>query len=1064
MSLRTEEDLPYSRSTQLTPVKSVKSSGRKALDSLTYNFAMGTMNSGKRVATSLSSLPSRSDHSNTSEAGYCKNLFLMTVHNNFSIDDKYEPLITAGHNMSSYALEAENQELRAHVVKVALQLDKIIRGDIGMESSRNSVAYNTFFDRSHNPLEREFNSTYQALDETLDEYNQLANRIKQTNDPLYIASLAMRTDKVKAQIIKVEKETKRLLKSADVDEKAIIDIETGKKTPETFKEANENALKLSKAQRKLEMLQSKNDTFAREREIKEERLKELDEICENLENIEKYYFDKEVTEEPIIEYQSAAVEVREEAFQSYEKQLEETNEKYYRGQTMEDIESLLVRNAEDRAHLNRLDDIVKDQRELMNDIIARNKSKSEHEIRIIMSRTLEEWDELERNEMEKHSRKSSSKSERVLSTPPSLRSSGEDNLKSDKKNKKVVFSHVIREESEELLANDSPQILEESNKISPRSNKNRILIRKVDIRLNDKRETEEKLTQEEKPQIIKYMFAKPEAQLSQEEKVEIEYFLQNNEEMMETSQESKYEPNRNLLLDLDGVIHEDETEDNNSAKVEEKLSIKPDDSLAVEILESTENVELVEKAVSPREAGSAKVEAQVVEKAEELEVVELDQDLKVEELNAEEVVQEKKEETKIVPQEVQEIIENLIKAAEDQLIETLEKVTEPETVEELPAEISTKPVFFRRSSKSKVPNLGKVILNQNTESNDESGAVTSKTNEEVAKIQSEPITAEIKEQVLALSVQFEGVAAAEACAEAQTAERSVGKTHEENTSQSICTQGEVQAEDCPVDKTSENVLEEEQKPTEELVLPECAVPTQRAQVIMRDASVGTIDLEDEDEYLENDFMSNRESQISSQEGINTVNETVFSEARTIYMATGFGSTGRVNKLRMGSTQDLMGTVTSGISTAEEREEQERRRLQKQRDQIKTNLLESNRTMRSSNRGTFGPRPHLVSRGIGGADEVNTVYEAPEDSWTESSAWEYSEREGSVTDGSIMGSILVKPTKVSIAIGTDGYFDPDQSLGGEQEAEDENVLNKKRLVVKKRLMGKGIGSLFSGVDV
>ena len=1014
---------------------------------------MGTMGTVGRAVTSLSSLPSRSDNSNISEAGYCKNLFLIVVINNSSIDDKFEPLITAGHNMSSYALEAENQELRAHVAKMTLQLDKIRRGDNSMESSRNSLQYNTFFDRTHNPLEREFNSTYQTLDETLAEFNQLATRIKQTNDPLYIASLAMRTEKVKAQTIKVQKETNKLLKSADVDEKVIIDIESGKKAPEALKEANENALKLSKAQRKLEILQSKNDTFTKEREIKEERLKELDEICANLENIEKYYFDKEASEEPKVEYQSAAVEVREETFQSYEKQLEETNEKYYRAQIADDIESLLVRSAQDRDHLKRLDDVVKEQRELMNDIIGRNKSKSEREIKIIMSRTLEEWEELERKEMEKHSRKSSSKSERVLSTPPSLRSSGEDNLKSDKKNKKVVFSHVIREESEELIANDSPQILEESNKISPRTNKNRILIRKVDIRLNEKRETEEKITQEEKPQIIKYMFAKP--QLPQEEKVEVECFVQDTEEIMETTQESKYEPNRNLLLDLDNVIQEDEKEDNNSAKVEvitsERLSIKAEESLAVEILESTENVELAEGVVAQREAGLSKVETEVVEKSEEIEVVELDQDLKVEEMNVEEVVQEKKEEVDIVSQEVEEVVENLIKAVEDQQIETSENVTESEIVE-VPAEISTKPVFFKRSSKAKVPNFGKAILNQNTETSEEQGAMTSKTSEEVVNIQSEPVTAEMKEQVLAVSVQFVGVAAAEAYAEAQTTERSVGKVNEGNLSQSVCTQEEVQAEDRPVDKTSENVSqEEEQKPTEELVLPDCAIPTKKAQVIMRDASVGTLELEDEDEYLENDFMSNAESQISSQEGINTINETVFSEAKTIYMATGFGSTGRVNKLRMGNTQDLMGTVTSGISTAEEREEQERRRLQKQRDQIKTNLLDTNRTMRSSGRGAFGPRPNLVSKGVGGTDEVNTVYEAPEDSWTESSAWEYSEREGSVTDGSIMGSILVKPTKVSIAIGTDGYFDPDQSLGGEQEVEEEKTLNKKRLVVKKKLM-------------
>lgn len=1011
------------------------------MDSLTYNFAMNTVGTAKRAVTSLSSLPSQSNQSYVSDNSYCKHS-LIVIDDNLFIDGKFEPLITANHTMSSYALEAENQELRAHITKMVSQLDKITRGSNSLENTRNSLAYNTFNTHQFNPLDRELFSANQMFEDTLAEFNNLATRLKQVNDPIYVAEIAKRTEKTKAQAIKVQKETEKAMKAADVDEKVLKAIESGKREPFLLQEANEISSKCAKAQRKLESLQDKNSNFSLEKEIKEERLKELEDICENLESIERYYFGREAVESPKVdEYISAAVEVHAEAYLGYELQVHQTNDKYYKAQLVEDIESLTVENAQEREHLERLDNIVKEQRELINEIIAENRSKSEREIKAIMGRTLEDWEEIERREAEEEALRYelSQRSRRGLSTPPSLSSTDGDGFK---KTKKVVFSHVIREESE---ATDSPQIA--FNKASVNADAAKILIKENDIKLDDeKREVVDSMTKEEKVQIAKFLLN---GESSEQEKTKTAPIMEEGAEMKEEGQ--------NEPLDLDGA-HKDETEevkDNSTTKIEltasHKASVSIEEGMVMDILETTvtaataaatqndvDMIMVAEKIPTPKQNESTEVKVEEVapedEKEKTVQTVVVDaEELKVEEVSVEGA------------QEGQEAVEQPKTEEQVQTVDQQTGAEEEEKIQEEPsAGINSKPVF-KRSIRTKSPKL----------------AEAQKTTADNGEQTEEAMFAEKKDGVAEVSVQAGDGVAVEVLAERQATEKTIG-AGEEVVSQRFCTDevGVQAGTSAIIGEIS--VVEDgpSEKEKEELVLPECMMTTKTvAPVATKDASVGTIELEEDDEYNRSDFFSVGESQISSFKESKTFNQTAFSVQRTTFNNTGFGSTGRINKLRMGTNQDLVNTLSSRKTLSEKKEEEEKIKLEKQREQIKKKLFTSNK--RPQSRGRYITKGNQVSKGCG-PDEVNTVHERVDDSMTASSAWEYS-RDASMTNGSmtIMASIMVmKPKKVSIAVGTDGYFDPDMSLGGEHEVEEHQTINKKRVPIKKKLMAKGAGNFFN----
>jgi len=351
------------------------------------------------------------------------------------------------------------------------------------------------------------------LEDTIAEYNYLSHRLVEIRDPMYKLKLSEEKERIREQVVRAKRAMNRLRRMTSEDQKDIHAIEEGKKNPEILKEANDKLLEISRMKKKLQRLQIKNRAFSTEREVKEERERELEEQYKNLQDINMYYFGGQILENTDIKItQKADFEVEE-----YNKtnSVEDTRKKYYKDQLKRDIESLVVQNKQYRENLERLDDMIKDQRKMMYEMIEEANIGKNARVKAVLEKN--DWMAEELDEgIERVSEPGYNAIGTVVMTEITERD--EENLESGQLNfgryslapssgcyNKDLSAEIRRLEEryvkgEEVLLKDrvleastnSFRDMKASNAESSTSSKNRILIRKVDLKTDRKREVEEK--------------------------------------------------------------------------------------------------------------------------------------------------------------------------------------------------------------------------------------------------------------------------------------------------------------------------------------------------------------------------------------------------------------------------------------------------------------------------------------------------------------------------------------------------------------------------------------------
>lgn len=420
--------------------------------------------------------------------------------------------------MSVEAITAENKELMAQIGIIKAEMNKYL-GHSHFGESKNPLLNNTLSKRP-DITAKKVPKVERELDETIAEYEYLSKRLVEIRDPMYMLSLNEKKAKIMDQTIRAKRAINRLRRMAAEDRKDIHAIEQGHKKSEILQEANDKMIEVSRIQRKVDQLKIKNKAFEREREMKEEREKELEEVYKNLQEINVHYFGGQIlistSLENLDEEMKRIYEDEEEYIGS--NSIEDTRKKYYKDQLKRDIESLAVQNRQYKENLVRLEEMVKDQRKMMYEMVEAAKIGNNYRVR----------DVLERNDWmaEEEVRRPEDNYETTIGTVvmTEITEKDEENLESGQLNlgrisytpsgSSAGFTGDLSEEIrrlEDRYLNGEQEILKgkvlessimnsmmkasnmESSVLNNSSSKNRILIRKVDIkRVERTREAEEK--------------------------------------------------------------------------------------------------------------------------------------------------------------------------------------------------------------------------------------------------------------------------------------------------------------------------------------------------------------------------------------------------------------------------------------------------------------------------------------------------------------------------------------------------------------------------------------------
>ena len=305
----------------------------------------------------------------------------------FRLDTKVKKFIQSSDvGLSIEAIEVENKELSAQIGILRAEL-----ANITGNTNESSLNLATTMNSRPNFSSKKVAAASQELDAALVEYNQLVNRINQIKDPMYMLALSEKKGKIMQQTIKEKRSTNRLRRMTDIERRDLYAIEQGIKNPEALQETFDKKLEISRCQQKLEALKIKNRAFAREKEIKEEKEKELLELLHNLNNIEIFYCGGNISTDEVSQLEKETLD-----FVEYSKNIDETKKKYMKAQVERDIESLLVRNKQDRYHFVRLEEMAKEQRIIMQEMIETAKMGYSNEVKAILEKT--DFDEMILNE------------------------------------------------------------------------------------------------------------------------------------------------------------------------------------------------------------------------------------------------------------------------------------------------------------------------------------------------------------------------------------------------------------------------------------------------------------------------------------------------------------------------------------------------------------------------------------------------------------------------------------------------------------------------------------------
>lgn len=277
--------------------------------------------------------------------------------------------------MSLKELEADNHKLRETLKNMNDQLSKVVdRARVSSLAPRKTEFKNKSYEEKLRTTLKEIENNEKILEFTINEYTTMKARIDQIKDPNYELDVEEKTRQTRAKIEEVRKANKSLNLATGNIAKDLHVIDQADGVAPLIQEANEKARELAIMKRKLKRFEDLNEAFELEREQKNSKLEKAQEDYNKLLSQAGRY--KVTNEDNKLSEKYHELKGKVKTYENHVKHTTNTNEKYMKNQLEKAIEELYVVNMRDTETLERLETMINEQRQVLNEMIE----KEEHKI------------------------------------------------------------------------------------------------------------------------------------------------------------------------------------------------------------------------------------------------------------------------------------------------------------------------------------------------------------------------------------------------------------------------------------------------------------------------------------------------------------------------------------------------------------------------------------------------------------------------------------------------------------------------------------------------------------
>ena len=265
-------------------------------------------------------------------------------------------------------LEIENNRIRDHLKDLNDQLSKIIeRAKVANLVPKRVEFRNKNDDDKLRTTLKEIANNEKILDFTVTDYNAIKSRLDQIKDPAYTFDIEEKISDTKSKISDNKRAIKGLKLNTGSVGRDLDDIDKADGIAPIIQEANTKGKELAALRKKLQKVREMNNNFDDEKETKNTKLDTVSEQYRSLQvKAEAYKVFSEETK-----YAARYQELKTQA-----KNIEEhiristnNNEKYLKNQLERNIEELYISKAKETEALERLENMVEEQRAVLKDML-----------------------------------------------------------------------------------------------------------------------------------------------------------------------------------------------------------------------------------------------------------------------------------------------------------------------------------------------------------------------------------------------------------------------------------------------------------------------------------------------------------------------------------------------------------------------------------------------------------------------------------------------------------------------------------------------------------------------
>ena len=275
-------------------------------------------------------------------------------------------------------LEKENHKLRQSFKDLNKQLqDELEKVKITDFPGKKKEFKDKDPEEKGRTIVRELVNNEKMLSINQEEHRKCLARLEMIKDPEYVPNIQKKIDEIKRQVDDIKKVNKRVEVNNGAIGKNLDNIENVKGIPTNIESAQDKERELQKFRQKLEAVKAKNAALAEQKEQNLNRIKKLGEDQKKLQNTIPGYVDTANGGDQTAKAREKFLK-QIKALQDGIKMAEYNNKKFLATNVEKDIEDLLLKNIDQVEHLEKLEDILKEQEGALKEMMEEQTAKDTH--------------------------------------------------------------------------------------------------------------------------------------------------------------------------------------------------------------------------------------------------------------------------------------------------------------------------------------------------------------------------------------------------------------------------------------------------------------------------------------------------------------------------------------------------------------------------------------------------------------------------------------------------------------------------------------------------------------